>query len=65
MRNEWIDGLIINHSLAPLLEQEQIRALDVEKMELSSKINLRDMLWWMSIKKTYRPRVPLIVKLSK
>jgi hypothetical protein len=37
-------------------------ALDVEEMELSSKINL---LWWMSIKDAYRPRALVITKLSK
>jgi hypothetical protein len=27
-----------------------MRALDVEEMESSSKIALKDVLWWMSIK---------------
>jgi hypothetical protein len=40
-------------------------ALDVEGMELSSKINLTDVLWWISIKDACRPRVPVITRLSK
>jgi hypothetical protein len=28
-------------------------------------INLKDVSWWMSIKNAYKPKVPLIVKLSK
>jgi hypothetical protein len=39
-----IDGLKINHNLAPLPEQEQMWALDVEEMEFSSKIDLKDVL---------------------
>jgi hypothetical protein len=39
--------------------------LDVEEMESSSKINLKDVSWWMSIKDAYRPRALIIVKLSK
>jgi hypothetical protein len=42
MWNEQINGLTINHSLAPLPEQEQIWALDVKKMKSSSKIILKD-----------------------
>jgi hypothetical protein len=34
-------------------------------MELSSKIDLKDVLWWMSIKDAYRPRAPIIARLSK
>jgi hypothetical protein len=45
MRNEWIDGLTTNHSLAPLPEQKQMRALNVEKMESSSNIELKDVSW--------------------
>jgi len=37
-------------------------ALDVEEMESSSKINV---LWWMSIKDAYRPRVSIIARFSK
>jgi hypothetical protein len=39
--------------------------LDVEEMETSSKIELRDVSWWKSIKDAYKPRVLVIVKLSK
>jgi hypothetical protein len=42
-----------------------MRALDVEEMESSSKIDLRDVMWWMSIKKTYKHGVPIVTKLSK
>jgi hypothetical protein len=40
-------------------------ALDDDEMESSSKIELRDVSWWMSIKDAYRPRVLIIAKLSK
>jgi type IV secretory pathway TraG/TraD family ATPase VirD4 len=65
MRNKWIDGLTINHSLAPLLEQERMRTLDAKKVESSSKINLKDVSWWMSIKDAYRPRALMTTRLSK
>ncbi len=65
MRNEWIDGLATNHSPVPLPKQEQMGALDVEEMESSSKIDLRDVSWWMSIKDAYRFEVPVIVRFSK
>jgi hypothetical protein len=42
-----------------------MRALDVEEMESSSKINLKDVLWWKSIKNAYRPRVLIITRFSK
>jgi hypothetical protein len=65
MQNKWIDGLITNHSPAPLRKQEQIQVLDVEEMESSSKIDLKDVLWWMSIKDAYRPRASITARLSK
>jgi len=34
-------------------------------MESSSKIDLKDLLWWMSIKEASRPKVPITIKLSK
>jgi hypothetical protein len=37
MQNEQINGLATNHSHAPLLEQEQMQALDAKEMESSSK----------------------------
>ncbi len=58
MQNKLIDGLTINHKPAPLLEQEWMQALDVEEMESSSKIDLRDVLWWKSIKDAYKFRAP-------
>jgi hypothetical protein len=65
MQNEWKDGLITNHSPTPLPKQERMWALNAEEMESSSKIDLRDVSWWMSIKDAYRPGVPLTTKLSK
>ncbi len=65
MWNGWIDGLITTHNLAALLEQEWMRALDVKEMESSSKISLRDVSWWMSIKDAHRLGVLVIAKLSK
>jgi hypothetical protein len=44
MWNEQIDGLAINHSPALLLEQERMRAPDVEEMESSSKIDFKEVL---------------------
>jgi hypothetical protein len=65
MRNEWIDGLATDHSHVPLPEQKQMEALDVEEMKSSSKIDLRDVLWWMSIIDACRLEVLEIIKLSK
>jgi hypothetical protein len=42
-----------------------MHALEVEKMESSSKIDLKDVLWWMSIKDACRLRVLVIVRFSK
>jgi hypothetical protein len=42
-----------------------MRSLDVENFESSSKINLRDVLWWMSIKDACRLGVSIIARLSK
>jgi hypothetical protein len=50
MKNEQINDLATNHNHALLLEQKQMCVLDVEQMESSSKIDLRDVSWWMSIK---------------
>jgi hypothetical protein len=50
MWNEQIDGLIIDHNLMPLLNQKRMQALEAKEMESSSKIDLKDVLWWMSIK---------------
>jgi hypothetical protein len=61
MQNEWIDGLATNHSPTPLLEQKRMRVLDVEKIESSSKMYLKDVSWWKSIKDAYKPKVPIIV----
>jgi hypothetical protein len=65
MWNKWIHGLVINHSLTPLLEQERMRVLDVEEMESSSNIDLRDVSWWMSIKKAYRLEALVIARFLK
>jgi hypothetical protein len=50
-----MDSLTTNHSLAPLPEQKQMQALDVEEMESSSNIKLKDVSWWESIKYACRP----------
>jgi hypothetical protein len=42
IQNERIYGLATNHNLAPLLEQEQMQALNDEGMVSSSKIDLKD-----------------------
>jgi len=57
MQNEQVNGLAINHNLAPLPEQEWMRTLDAKKMESSSKIDLKDVSQWMSIKDACRPWV--------
>ncbi len=62
MWNERIDGLASYHSLEPLPKQEQMWVLDVKEMESSSKI---DVLWWMSIKYAYRPKLLVIARLLK
>jgi len=40
-------------------------AMDVEEMESSSKIDLKDVSWWMSIKDAYRLGALIIVRFSK
>jgi hypothetical protein len=42
-----------------------MQAMDAKEMESSSKIDLRNVTWWMTIKKAYRPEVPIIAKFSK
>jgi hypothetical protein len=42
-----------------------MRVSKVEEMKLFSKIDLRDVSWWMSIKDTYRLGVLVTTKLSK
>jgi hypothetical protein len=63
MRNEQIDGLIINHNPMPLLEQKWIQILKAKKMKSSSKIDLKDMSWWMSVKDAYKLGVLVTAKL--
>jgi hypothetical protein len=41
-----------------------MQVLDYEEMESSSKIDLRDVSWWMSKKNACRPGAPVIVRLS-
>jgi hypothetical protein len=48
-----------------LLEKKRIRVVNAKEMESSSKINLKDVLWWMSIKNAYKLGVIVIAKLSK
>jgi hypothetical protein len=42
-----------------------MQVLDAEGMESSSKIDLRDVSWWMSMKDAYKPKVPITNKLLK
>jgi predicted nucleotide-binding protein (sugar kinase/HSP70/actin superfamily) len=65
MQNEQIYDLAINHSLAPFLKHKQIQVLSVKKIKSSSKINLKNVSWWMFIKKAQRFKLPIIAKLSK
>ncbi len=65
MKNKQIDDFTINHSPIPLPKQEQIQVLNVEEMESFSKIYLKDVLWWMSIKNTWKLWASIIAKLSK
>jgi hypothetical protein len=60
-----INGLVTNHSLAPLLKQEWMWVLNVEEIESSSKIDLKDVLWCMFIKDACRPKVLIIARLLK
>jgi hypothetical protein len=65
MWNEQIDGLTTNHSFAPLPKQEWMQILDPKEMESSSKIDIRDVSWWMSIKYLCNLVVSISAKLSK
>ncbi len=65
MQNERIDGLVTNHILTPLPEQELMWVLDDEEMESFSKISLKDVSWWMSIRDAYNLGASVIAKLSK
>jgi hypothetical protein len=40
-------------------------ALNAKEMESSSKIDLRDVSWWKSIKDAYKHGVSVIAKVSK
>jgi hypothetical protein len=42
-----------------------MQTLDVKEMELPSKIDLQDVLWWMSIKNANQLGVLIIARLSK
>jgi hypothetical protein len=42
-----------------------MQPLDVEEMESSSKINIKDVSCWMSIKGAYRLGALIIAKLKK
>jgi hypothetical protein len=42
-----------------------MQALDAEETESSSKIDLRDVLWWKSIKDAYKPKALVTARLSK
>jgi hypothetical protein len=63
MRNEWIDGLASNHSPAPFLERKRMWVLDVEEIESSFKIDLKDVSWWKSIKNACKLGASINVRL--
>jgi hypothetical protein len=42
-----------------------MHVLNVKEIKLSSKIDLKDVSWWMSIKGAYEPGALVIAKLSK
>jgi hypothetical protein len=42
-----------------------MQILDVEEMESSSKIDLRDVSWWMSIRNACRFKARITTKFSK
>jgi hypothetical protein len=42
-----------------------MQALDAEEMESSSKIDLRDVSWWISIKDVYRLGALVIARFLK
>jgi hypothetical protein len=65
MRNKQIDGLTTNHSHAPLLEQEQLQVLDANEIKSSFKVDLKDVLWWMSIKNARGLEVLVIIDSQK
>jgi hypothetical protein len=52
----------VNYNTFP---NSEMRALNVEELESSSKIDLKDASWWMSIKDANRFRAPVTTKLSK
>jgi len=39
--------------------------LNAKEMESSFKIDLKDVLWWMSIKDACKPKVPIIARFLK
>jgi len=65
MQNKQINSIVTNHSLAPLPKEKQIRTLKTKEIKSSSKINLRDVSWWMSIKDAHKPRALIIARFSK
>ncbi len=65
MWNEQINGQTTNHSFTPLPKQKWMQVLKDKEMESSSKIDWRDVLWWMSIKGAYRFGALVIARLLK
>jgi hypothetical protein len=65
MQNKQINGVTTNRSFSPLLEQEWMQALDAKEIESSSKIELKDVSWWTSIKDAYKLVASIIAKLWK
>jgi hypothetical protein len=54
-QNERINVLTINHSLAPLPKEERMRVLNVDEMESSFDIYLKDVLCGCPSKKAINP----------
>jgi hypothetical protein len=42
-----------------------MQPLDVKEMESSSKIDLRDVSWWKSIKDVYKPKVSVTTTIKR
>jgi hypothetical protein len=68
MSNEWIDGLLINHSPTPLPKQEQMRALDAKEMVRWKGVqpmqNYNNVLWrnswWIPVAQLYFSALPKV-----
>jgi hypothetical protein len=48
-----------------LLEQEQMQVLDANEIKSSFEVDLKDVLWWMSIKNAHGLEVLVIIDSQK